>query len=140
MPFSFVIDTSANLIRETWTGSVDVEQLRESCRQEWAHPRYRQGMPLISDFRNAENALSADEVLQFASWFSCEDKPLRHAIVVVREAGLDMANIYSMIADCPTDPRSETQIFFSYAAAENWVLGSAGNKAPNKQLQKIAVE
>jgi len=123
MPFSFLIDAGDGLIRETWTGSVDAEQLQESCRQEWAHPQYRQGMPLISDFRNAEGTLSADDVVQFASWFTCEDKPVRHAIVVSRQIELDMASIYSMIADGSGDPRSETQIFFSYTAAESWVRG-----------------
>jgi phage-related protein len=124
MPFSFQIDHHANLIRETWTGTVDIEQLRESCRQEWAHPEYRPGMPMISDFRDAEAILSADEVLQFASWFSDEDKPSKHAIVVSRELGLDMAGMYTLISDAAPGGDSSTQIFFSYAAAESWVLGS----------------
>jgi hypothetical protein len=123
MPFTFHIDTQADLIRETWSGSVDIAQLKESCRQEWAHPHYRPGMPLISDFRKAENQLSADEVLQFASWFSCEDKPIKHAIVVAREIGLDMANVYTLIGDSAQANQSCTEIFFSYAAAENWVRG-----------------
>jgi hypothetical protein len=124
MPFSFQIDIHTNLIRETWSGAVDIEQLRESCRQEWAHPAYRPGMPMISDFRDAEAMLSADEVLQFASWFSGEDKPSKHAIVVAREVGLDMASMYTLISDAAQSSDSSTQIFFSYSAAENWILGS----------------
>jgi len=123
MPFTFHIDTQANVLRETWTGSVDLEQLRDSCRQEWAHPDYRLGMPMICDFRKAENKLSADEILQFASWFSCEDKPVRLAIVVARESGLDMANLYTLISDGAQNEPSTTQIFFSYNAAERWAIG-----------------
>ncbi|MBC7983051.1 MAG: hypothetical protein H7Y02_04265 [Candidatus Obscuribacterales bacterium] len=119
MPFKFHIDTQANVIRETWSGTVDLEQLQESCRQEWTHPDYKSGMSLISDFRIAEGNITADEVLWFASWFSCKDTPVKHAIVVSRELGLDLAEMYTLISGAT---EAGTQIFLSYAMAESWIM------------------
>lgn len=140
MPFKFQIDTSANVIRETWQGKVDAQQLIESCKQEWAHRDYRKGMPLISDFRRAEAMLSADEVLQFASWFSCGDTPSIHAIVVSRETGLDLASIYNLLSSGTDTSSALTEIFFSYVAAENWIAdnGCDGSQSSLQHADKVS--
>ena len=121
MAYTFSIDSLARVIRETWTGSVTLTELEESSRAEWAHEDYRPGFSVISDFRKAESALTADEVLRFASWFSGEDTPRKHAIVVSKQTGLDHGGIFSMIRDSVGDQGRVTQLFFSLAAAEAWM-------------------
>src|SRR5690348_11209889 len=98
MAYAFTIDASARVIRETWTGKVTADEMQESCRAEWAHPDYRPGFSLISDFRLAETSMSADEVELFASWFSGngEDTPRRHAIIVSKQSGLDLGGMFSI--------------------------------------------
>ena len=121
MAYTFRIDKSARIVRETWTGTVTLAELQESSREEWAHPDYSPGFSLISDFRLATAHITADEVLLFASWFSGEDTPRRHAIIVAKQSGLDMGGMFSMIRDSIGDNRKETQLFFSSAAAETWI-------------------
>jgi hypothetical protein len=122
MPFSFEIDKRAGVIRETWTGPVDLAQLEESCRLEWRHPDYDKRHKLISDFREAQAALSADDVLKFASWFSGEDPPPKHAIIVARDTGLTLASAFAMICDSvQAQSRSATRLFFSLSSAERWL-------------------
>jgi hypothetical protein len=123
MPYIFLIDKKDNVIRETWTGIFDLAQLKDSCYAEWSHPDYRRGLNILSDFRQAIGRVSVDEVLQFASWFSNDDAPTRHAIVVRRERALDFAGMFSMIRDSDRPHDSQTRLFFSYAEAEAWVTG-----------------
>lgn len=121
MPFSFSIDREAGVVREIWTGEVTIADLEASCRAEWAHADYRPGFSIISDFRESFSSLSADEVLRFASWFSGEDTPRKHAIVVSKQHGLDMGGLFAIIRDSVGDPTKTTQLFFSINAAENWI-------------------
>jgi hypothetical protein len=122
MPYTFSIDAEAGVIREIWTGEVTLADLEASCHDEWKHPDYVPGLNLISDFRNAYSNLSAEEVLRFASWFSDEDAPRKHAIVVSKQTGLDLAGIFSMIRESAGDRQKLTQMFFSPVAAEAWVV------------------
>jgi hypothetical protein len=139
MPYSFVIDNNAEVIRETWIGTFDLDELIESCHVEWAHPDYRSGLKMLSDFRNARGELTADDVLKFASWFSNDEAPVRHAIVVRRERAFDFANMFSMIRESvetqvvqarPAPQQaaesvaraSQTRLFFSYAEADAWIV------------------
>lgn len=121
MPYSFSIDTEVGVVRETWTGEVTIDDLKQSSIEEWAHADYRPGFAIISDFRDAYSHLTADEVLAFASWFSGEDTPRKHAIVVSKQQGLDLGGMFSMIRDSVGDPGRLTQLFFSLIAAENWI-------------------
>ena len=124
MAYTFLIDKAARLIRETWTGEVTIADLEDSCRDEWEHPDYIPGMALISDFRESWSNISADEVLRFASWFSSEDTPRKHAIVVSTQRSLDLGGLFTMIRDTNGEDRKRTQLFFSYVAAESWVAQS----------------
>jgi hypothetical protein len=121
MPYTFVIDKSRCLVRETWTGNVTFADLQKSSQEEWSHPDYRPGFSVISDFRAAESDMTADEVLRFASWFSGEDTPRRHAIVISKQNGIDLAGMFSIIRDSVGESERETQLFFSLVAAEAWV-------------------
>jgi hypothetical protein len=121
MPYSFVIDKEARVIRETWTGRVDIPELIESCKVEWQHPDYCKGLRMISDFRDAYAEITADEILKFASWFSGEDVPTKHAIVISRESGLALASMFTMICDSTRGDSKTTQLYFSRDSAERWI-------------------
>jgi hypothetical protein len=129
MPYTFVIDKKDNVIRETWTGTLDLEQLIESCYAEWAHPDYRQGMAILSDFREARGSMSVDDVLKFASWFTIDNAPSRVAIVVRRERTLDFAGVFSLIQESDNRDNCQTRMFFSYVEANAWIT-SDSSKSP----------
>jgi hypothetical protein len=149
MPYEFVIDVSAGVIRETWTGEFTFVELMRSSEAEWAHPDYRKGLNLLCDFRRAKGRLTADEVLKFASWFCNEDAPPKLAIVVRRERAFDFACMFSMIRECDQVPPiaqtlSQTRLFFSMAEAEGWI-GANGQKVaaqcdqPQSRTERIAL-
>ena len=123
MPYTFSIDRKSNVIREVWRGSLDLQQLIDSCHDQWSHPDYRKGLNILSDFRWARSRLSADDVLKFASWFSNEDAPPKHAIVVRRQLGLDLANIFTIIRESTQLNQNGTRLFFSCTQAESWLSG-----------------
>jgi hypothetical protein len=133
MPYTFLIDNKDNVIRETWTGTFDLEQLKESCFAEWAHPDYRRGLAMLCDFRLARGKLSVDDVLKFASWFSNDDAPPRLAIVVRRERAFDFAGMFSMIRESDTPKDCRTRLFFSYVEANAWVTLNRSLAAPQRQ-------
>jgi len=97
----------------------------DSCRDQWSHPDYRKGFNILSDFRRARSNLTADDVLTFASWFSNEDAPLKHALVVRRQRALDYAGIFSMLRDSDHVSQNSTRLFFSCTQAESWLIGGA---------------
>jgi hypothetical protein len=121
MPYTFSIDLDSNVIREVWRGPLDLQQLMNSCHDQWVHPDYRKGLNILSDFRRARSRLTADDVLKFASWFSNDDAPPKHAIVVRRQLGLDHANIFTIIRESTNPQNNDTRIFFSVTQAESWL-------------------
>ena len=123
MPYTFTIDCQSSVIREVWHGCLDLQQLMDSCRDQWSHPDYRKGLNILSDFRRARSHLTADDVLTFASWFSNEEAPPKHAIVVRRQRALDYAGIFSMIRDSINISQNSTRLFFSCMQAESWLIG-----------------
>ena len=135
MPYTFSIDKSANVIRETWTGTLDLEQLMESCYAEWAHPDFRQGMAILSDFRLARGQMSADDVLKFASWFTIDNAPSRVAIVVRRERTLDFAGMFSLIQESDKRESCQTRMFFSYFEADTWVTSGTENSPVERHVE-----
>jgi len=124
MPYEFTIDSQKNLIRETWTGRVDLVQMKESSEREWAHPDYRKDMDMIVDFRQARMELTADEVWAFAVWFSERESLSKFAVVVAREAAYGMVRMFQSVNAAHSAGRSandNARVFYSLEAAENWV-------------------
>lgn len=121
MPFEFVIDTEANVIRETWTGSVDLLQLKESCRKEWADPNYQKHLHMISDFTNARVDISATDIWSFVRWFSGQESLRKHALVVSREVGYGLARMFSSMSDDSKQYSQAMRIFYSTDSAEEWI-------------------
>jgi hypothetical protein len=129
MPFTFEIDKTIGVIRETWSGLVDMGQIKTSCLQEWAHPDYKGRMPLISDFRQATANISPQDVVQFALWFGDKDTPARHAIVVGREFGFGFAKMFALMSDAAKSESNATRVFKSYEAADEWI-GKPARSSP----------
>ena len=123
MPFTFHIDVDAGVVLETWTGRIDVDQFKRSCVQEWAHADYKRRMPLVSDFREASNTITAPELWQFAMWFGNKDAPIRHAVVVGREEGFGFAQMFALSADAAKQEQNATRVFSSYDDALKWASG-----------------
>jgi hypothetical protein len=125
MPFTFEIDKAVGVVFETWTGRVDLSQVKGSCLIEWAHQDYKSKMPMISDFRLATSEINAKDVVQFALWFGDKDPPSKHAIVVQRESGFGFAKMFGMMSDAAKKTSNSTRVFYSYEAATEWLGVSA---------------
>jgi hypothetical protein len=123
MAYEFVIDTAANIIRETWTGRVDLAQLKQSSREEWEHPDYRKNMNMIVDFRQAKMDITADDVWEFATWFNQRESLTKLATVVSREVGFGMLRMFASISTASGGGVNDNnvRIFYSLAAAEAWI-------------------
>jgi hypothetical protein len=138
MPFTFEIDTSAEVIRETWTGVVDMQQIQDSCIKEWAHNDYKPRMSMISDFRQATTNIETKDVVKFALWFGDKDPPARHAIVVGREFSLGFAKMFGLMSDAAQHASNTTKAFRSYEAAEEWLGTQLKSQSPI--IEKVASE
>jgi hypothetical protein len=121
MPYTFEIDLQVGIVRETWTGKVDIEQMKDSCLKEWAHRDYKRRMPMISDFRQASSSIEIKDVAQFAMWFGDKDPPSRHAIVVGRERGFGFAKMFGVMSDATKNESNATKVFYKYEEAEAWL-------------------
>src|SRR4051812_35240223 len=120
MPFEFEIDTAAGVIRERWSGNVDLAQLKESCRQEWAHPDYRKHLHMICDFSGTTVNLSSSDIWTFVRWFGQNESLGKFALVVSREVGFGLARMFSSISEDSKQYSESMQIFYSAADAEAW--------------------
>jgi hypothetical protein len=121
MPFQFVIDTAANLIRETWTGPVTLDNLFESCKLEWADPAYRKGMNMLSDFRAARIEVSHEELRGFADFMGRQEAVQRHAIVVSRQVGFGVARMFTSLSEASSPYWNSLRVFFDFDEAARWV-------------------
>jgi hypothetical protein len=125
MAYQFVIDPAANVIRETWTGRVDLEQLKQSSREEWAHPDYRKNMDMIVDFREARMDITPDDVWEFAEWFNPRESLGKLATVVSREASFGILRMFGSISENMSAEQNNVRVFYSLAAAEAWIAGDS---------------
>jgi hypothetical protein len=129
MPFKFEIDKAANTVRETWTGNVTLAELKDSTRQEWAHPDFHPDMHMLSDFRSCVVEISTEQMWGFVSFMSQQDTKGRHALVVSREVGFGLARMYSSISEGLTHNADKLQVFYDYAEAEAWLKGARAQPA-----------
>ncbi|HTE40920.1 MAG TPA: hypothetical protein VK629_08815 [Steroidobacteraceae bacterium] len=125
MPYQFVIDKAAKVVRETWTGVVTVADLKESSRAEWAHPDFQKDLNMISDFRRGSVEISTEEMWGLVSWFGQSEWVGKHALVVSREVGFGLARMFSTISEGQKHYSDSLQVFYSYEDAEKWLADSA---------------
>ena len=126
MPFQYVIDIPANLIRETWSGSVSLQQLFDSCQLEWADPSYRKQMNMLSDFRAAKLEVSHEELRGFADYMGRQEAIQRHAIVVSRQVGFGVARMYTSLSEASSPYWNSLRVFFDFDEAERWLTTVPG--------------
>jgi hypothetical protein len=123
MPFEFEIDVAARVIREKWSGDVDLAQLKESCRQEWAHPDYQKHLHMICDLRGTNVNLSSSDIWTFVRWFGQNESLGKFALVVSREFGYGLARMFSSISEDSKQYSESMRIFYSSTDAEAWIAG-----------------
>jgi hypothetical protein len=121
MPFEFEIDTAAKVIREKWSGDVDLAQLKESCRQEWAHPDYQKNLHMICDLSGTTPNLSSNDIWTFVRWFGQNESLGKFALVVSREFGFGLARMFSSISEDSKRYSESMRIFYSSTEAEAWI-------------------
>lgn len=121
MAFEFSIDVTGNLIRETWTGLVDVEQFYACSREQWSHPDYRRGMNMISDLRDAKLDLTEADLASFAAFMSEGESVQRHAIVVKSDTSFGLAKLFESLSESTSPYWEGLRVFFDYKNAETWV-------------------
>jgi hypothetical protein len=122
MPYTFSIDPARNLIWERYSGTVTIDDLRNCSRGEWAHPAFRKGMHILSDFRGTEFALTADEMRVYATLLGEGEEIGRQAIVVSTTLGRGLARMFELTAETGTTAWSSMKIFTDIAAAELWLV------------------
>ena len=122
MTFQYVIDISTNLIRETWSGSVNLQQLFDCSQLEWADPNYRKQMNMLSDFRAAKLDISHEELRGFADYLGRHEAVQRHAIVVSRQVGFGVARMFTSLSEASSPYWNSLRVFFDFDEAERWVI------------------
>jgi hypothetical protein len=122
MTFHYVIDIPANLIRETWNGSVNLQQLFDSCQLEWSDANYRKQMNMLSDFRAAKLEISHEELRGFADYMGRQEAVRRHAIVVSRQVGFGVARMFTSLSEASSPYWNSLRVFFDFDEAERWVV------------------
>jgi len=120
MPFSYAIDPAANLIRETWTGRVTAEDLRQISIEEWQDPRYCSGISILSDFRDAELDISYPEMADYTRFLAGHGIVTKQAIVVSRQLGFGLARMFELLTEDGALWES-LQIFTDLDQAESWL-------------------
>jgi len=130
MPLQYVIDIPENLIRETWSGSVNLEQLFDSCQLEWADPNYRKLMNMLSDFRAAKLDVSHEELRGFADYMGRHEAVQRHAIVVSRQVGFGVARMFTSLSEASSPYWNSLRVFFDFDEAERWLSTSPAGERP----------
>jgi len=122
MPFEFVIDVPGNVIREKWSGTITLEELYDSCRQELAHPDFSKGMHLLSDFREAQSEFNHEELMEFAQYMAQTLPTLRHAVIVSRRVGFGVARMFGSMIEASSASPSPHRVFFDADEAEQWLI------------------
>jgi hypothetical protein len=123
MPYEFSIDSDHNLIRERYSGTVTIDDLRGCSLDEWADPAYRKGMNILSDFRGVNYVVTQEEMRAFASLLATGGAIGRQAIVVSTTLGMGLARMFELTAASSYYVWDKARVFTDVAEAERWILG-----------------
>jgi hypothetical protein len=129
MPFDYSIDPEKNLMRETVTGTVTTEGLREFARRQVKDPLYRRGMRVVSDYTRAHAQISYPEMVEFVRWLSNHVHHTRQAIVVRRQLDFALARMFEQLSEGETGRIGRLRVFWDLGAAEAWALGNDDSEA-----------
>jgi hypothetical protein len=120
MPCQFQIDRHRNLVRETWTGVVTVDDLKRLSEQEWTHPDYIDGVDILSDFRAAQVEIDFERMTAYTAWLEQADTINRQAIVVSRATEYGLARMFATLTE-ETQIWKNCEIFLDLSAALKWL-------------------
>jgi hypothetical protein len=130
MPYEYSIDPEKNLLRETVTGKVTTEGLREFALRQARDPLYRRGLRLVSDYTRAQAEISYQEMSDFVRWLSTNVHHTRQAIVVTRQLEFALARMFEQLSEGEdAKRRGRLRVFRDLAAAEAWALGNDDSEA-----------
>jgi hypothetical protein len=129
MPFEYTIDPERNLMRETVTGTVTLEGLKEFATRQVRDPLYRRGMRVVSDYRQAHADITFEEMLEFVRLLSGHVYHVRQAIVVTRQLEFAVARMFEQLSEGDADRWGKYRVFRDIAAAEAWAMGDDDSEA-----------
>ena len=122
MEHSFHIYNDRNLLVETWSGQLSLKDLMKAAPEVYAHPDYRQGLNIISDYRNAELQLSYGDIDVLAESFGKTEKWGKMAIVVNTDpVHFGLSRMYQSMTEFHRTHWLAYRIFTSMEEAEAWV-------------------
>jgi hypothetical protein len=125
MPVTCEIDSEGGLVRTTFRGQVDIEEVVRALEDLLQRPDFRRGLNGIVDLREGDTDTQARDVKRLATMMErCRDQigPSRTAIVVAKDVTYGMARMYQAYAESTS---IETMIFRSIDDAHRWLAESA---------------
>lgn len=67
MQHEILIEPATGLLKETFTGTMDLDSIAEADTAIMEHPDFRSGLNFLTDLRNAEIPFNFDKVLSLVS-------------------------------------------------------------------------
>src|ERR1051326_4101551 len=140
MGYLFQIDSNRNLVRETWSGDVTLEDYKSAMAELRQHPEYRRGMDGLTDYRCARIMLSYKAMTMLASLCSTREKWRHVAVVVSRVVDYGLARMYQALTESSGSHFEEFRIFMSIEEAERWLASVGSPMAKQGESGKYANE
>jgi len=140
MGYFLEINSAGNLVRETWSGDVTLENYKSAMAELRQHPEYRQGMDGLADYRRARIMLSYNSMTMLASLCSSAEKWRHVAIVVSRVVDYGLARMYQALTESTGSHVKEFRIFMSIEEAERWLASVGSHTAKQGESGKYANE
>jgi hypothetical protein len=125
MPVTCEIDSEAGLVRTTFRGQVDIEEVVRALEDVLHRPDFRPGLNGIVDLREGDIDTQARDVKRLATMmerYRAQIGKSRTAIVVARDVTYGMARMYQAYAESTS---IETMVFRSLDDAHRWLAESA---------------
>ncbi len=127
MPIAYTINHEKNLIYETWTGEVRIDDLATYWKQYLADPEVLKIRRTIVDLRTCViifNGTEFDDLIQKIVLPIMGGLKWTTAIIVSRPVQFGVSRQYQVFAE----RYSRDSIFFSMADAEKWIDSLAGHE------------
>lgn len=122
MPSTYSILPELNLVRHRVWGQVSTHEFRDFSLQVRADPRFRTGMNILADLRDATLDVSQEEMMEFTKYMSKQSAIGKHAVVVAGPLAFGLTRMYELMSDSMVQ-RDGIRIFQDMSAAEAWLGG-----------------
>jgi len=98
MSHTFVIDTENNILRESFTGIVDLNALTEANTSIISDPRFKKGLNFLTDLRGTNIAMGYKEMSMHV-WKLLDLGVKKQAFIVSRDIEFAISRMFEMLAD-----------------------------------------